>query len=273
MANNSRASAAALAEQIAAQYSELPQVTAVSLGGSLATKQSGADSDIDLYVYTVEDIPLDARQAIAQSNASQYEVDNQFWESGDEWIDQTTGIHVDVMFRSTHWIEEQINRILLQHLASVGYSTCFWHNVSTSKILFDRVSWYAQLQVAAKRPYPPQLQQAIIAKNFPILRNTLSSYLYQINSSVRRKDTVSLNHRIAALLASYFDILFALNELPHPGEKRLLHLATTQCKLQPNNMVEHINHLLLASTEDEDVPDRVNDLVDSLEELLRSYGA
>ncbi|MEZ4591676.1 MAG: nucleotidyltransferase domain-containing protein [Chloroflexota bacterium] len=154
MTNALRASATSLARRIAAQYGELPQVTAVSLGGSLATKQSGAGSDIDLYVYTVADIPLDARQAIVQSNASQYEIDNQFWESGDEWIDQTTGIHVDVMFRSTHWIEEQLNRVLVQHLASVGYSTCFWHNVLTSEKLFDRTGWYAELQVAAQRRIP-----------------------------------------------------------------------------------------------------------------------
>jgi hypothetical protein len=29
---------------------------------------------------------------------------------------------------------------------------------------------------------------------------------------------VSLNHRTAALLASYFDVLFALNRVHHPGD-------------------------------------------------------
>ena len=49
-----------------------------------------------------------------------------------------------------------------------------------------------------------------------------SCYLKQITTSIVRRDPVSLNHRIAAWLASYFDILFAINCRFHPGEKRLL---------------------------------------------------
>jgi hypothetical protein len=49
-----------------------------------------------------------------------------------------------------------------------------------------------------------------------------SCYLEQIKAAIVRQDPVSLNHRIAAWLSSYFDILFATNGQFHPGEKRLL---------------------------------------------------
>ena len=42
------------------------------------------------------------------------------------------------MYRTPDWIEERLERVLVRHEASVGYSTCFWHNVLHSTPLFDR---------------------------------------------------------------------------------------------------------------------------------------
>ena len=114
------------------------------------------------------------------------------------------------------------------------------------------------------------MQSAIIARNHPILRQSLSSYLAQIERAVRRGDSVSIQHRVAALLASYFDVLFAVNELPHPGEKRLLQFAATRCAKTPLDMVIQINALLetAARPATPAVVEQINGLLDSLDAFL-----
>lgn len=264
-----RESALLLAYLVAERYSRLPQVEAVVLAGSHTTQVTGPGSDIDLYVYWHADIPIEARREIAETSATHVEVNNQFWEPGDEWIDEATGIHVDVMFRKTRWIEEQLERVLERHEASIGYSTCFWHNVLTSNPLFDENGWFATLQTWARQPYPDELRHCIVAKNYPILRDTVSSYLYQLRNAVRRCDKISLNHRIAALLASYFDIIFAVNRLPHPGEKRILQIVKAQCKELPQEIENQVNNLLTAASGEGDIIEYADALIDGLDKLLQ----
>lgn len=255
-----------LARVTAAHYAALPVVTAVVLAGSLAAGVADDESDIDLYVYSTEALSLRDRRRIALEAADRADVDNQFWEPGDEWIDRQTGVKIDVTFRHPAWIEEQLDRVLVQHQASTGYSTCFWYNVLHSQALFDRDGWYARLQERAGQPYPEPLRQAVVAKNYSLLRQKLSAYAHQLEHAVDRGDRVSVNHRVAALLASYFDILFALNRLPHPGEKRLVRLVEDRCPLRPPRMREDVERLLRA--EDAGALAAVDALVDELDIIL-----
>jgi len=256
-----------LLETIAQKFGELPQVEAVAWAGSRVAEVADAKSDFDLYVYTTAEIPLDMRRNLAEQFAERVEINNQFWEPGDEWVDAQSGIGVDIMYRHPQWIEEQIERVLVQHQAAVGYSTCFWHNVLHSKILFDRRGWFAQLQQRANQPYPEPLRRVIVAKNYPILRRNISSYLHQIECALARQDYVSVHHRTAVLLASYFDILFAVNRLPHPGEKRLVEFAQKHCAKLPMEMENQIVQALgspLATMH------AFDELLDGIEALLVS---
>jgi len=161
----------------------------------------------------------------------------------------------------------------VRHEASIGYSTCFWWNVKTSLALFDRDGWLAKLKARAERPYPKPLVKAIIAKNHPLLRRNASSYLHQLEAAASRNDVVAVNHRLAALLASYFDILFAVNRVPHPGEKRLLSYVHQLCPRIPRNWGQHIRRVLAAGLPPLDsrrLSRAVNALVDGLDGLLAS---
>lgn len=251
-----------LARRIAERYAELMPVQAVVLSGSRTSQQADTSSDIDLYVYTTHPLTLDERKGIA-AGAKRAEIGNVFWEPGDEWVD-ASGINCDVMFRELGWIEEQLNRVIIDHHASIGYTTCFWYNVRNSTILFDREAWFARLQERANARYPAELKQNIVAKNHPLLRTNMSSYLHQIALAQQRGDLVSVNHRTTALMASYFDILFAVNEQLHPGEKRLIRFAEQLCAVRPPKMREQVERAIADPS-----PASLNELVDGLDDVLR----
>jgi hypothetical protein len=259
-----------LAKQIAARFEAIPQVEAVALAGSQTSPFADQRSDIDLYVYASEPVALSSRAKVAR-DARQAEIGNSFWEPGDEWIDGETGISVDVMFRATPWIEIQLDRVLRRHEASVGYSTCFWYNVRNSQPLFDRTGWFERIQERARQQYPAELKRAIVEKNHPVLRTNMSSYVHQIELALQRRDTVSVNHRVTALLASYFDIVFAVNEQPHPGEKRVLQFARALCPKLPTDMEARME-ALLSALPDGDIVGRANTMLDGLDDLLKSAG-
>jgi predicted nucleotidyltransferase len=214
---------------LASRFAELRHVVAVVLAGSRGGGTSDPESDFDIYVYASAEVPVEFRRAFLGNGA---EIDNRFWEPGDESSDLAAGLKLDIMYRSPKWMEDQIDRVLVRHEAAIGYTTCFWFNVLHSEPLFDRGGWFQQLQDRANVAYPEQLRRAVIAKNWPILRHNQSSYRRQIELALQREDAVSVQHRVTALLASFFDVWFALERKPHPGEKRLLtHLPEQRASL------------------------------------------
>jgi hypothetical protein len=265
-----------LAQSIAAHFAPLPQVAAVALAGSQMAGTEDVSSDLDIYVYTRAEVPLDMRAALAEERAARrVEIGNDTWGPGDEWVDGETGRGIDLMYFGTIWMEEQLDRVLVQHQPSLGYTTAFWSTLRHSVPLYDRDGWLENLQARAQEPYPDPLRRAIIAKNHPILRAKTSSYLHQLEKAFARQDRVSLNHRVAALLASYFDILFALNRALHPGEKRLLWYAHELCPLRPEGMEAQLEALLNAQSAawgDDRALRAANALLDGLDDLLMAEG-
>jgi hypothetical protein len=262
-----------LAYELARRFREFPMVEAVAWGGSRAATRGDQVSDIDLYVYTTAAIPLAARETlVAEMQSSRADLNLQLWDLGDEWYDAQTGIEVDVIYWEPAWIEDQLDRVWRHCQASLGYTTCLWHTIYQSQSLYDRRGWFADLQRQSRQPYPEALRCSIIGKNHAALRRVIPSYTHQIEKACQRKDLISLNHRVAALLASYFDVIFALNHVLHPGEKRLIEWAQAHCVRLPMNMAEQISALLQAACSLDDVLRHINALLDNLDDLLRQEG-
>jgi len=264
-----------LAQQIAAEFSHLPGVVAIALGGSSTSQNSDISSDIDLYVYTQQKIPLSSRRKIMEKTggASIANIGLNYWGPGDEWIHLPTGIEVDMVYFSAAWMVEQIDQVLVQHRASMGYSTCFWYTLMNSIILFDPQGWFARLQGRGAIAYPEELRSAIVELNHPVLRQIIPAYANQIKKAVHRSDLVSVNHRLAALLASYFDILFAVNRQLHPGEKRLVQKALQNCVSLPDQFEADMAAIFeISSANLEELPPRLDQLLDHMDTWLEVQG-
>ena len=260
-----------LIERLTDLFSVLPQVESIALGGSLASGAGDATSDIDLYVFTRAEIPLVTRQAIVEQSggASQSNIGLTYWGPGDEWYNTPTGIEVDIIYFDTAWMEEQIRQVVQTHQAHQGYTTCLWYTVRQAQPFYDAHGWLANLQQLCQQAYPEPLRQNIIQLNHPLLREIIPAYAHQMEKALQRRDLVSLNHRLAALLASYFDILFAFNRELHPGEKRLVALAQARCVHLPVQMAEDVAQVLIAAaTADPSLLSHLTRLLDRLDDLL-----
>jgi hypothetical protein len=209
-------------DELAANFAELEEVEALVLAGSAATGLTDEWSDYDLYAYTRGVVPIEFRAKFLKPRAARLELHNTFWEWSDEWV-ESDGAIFDLMYRSCDAIEADVEAKLGRGVAALGYSTSLCHSVLQATPVFDRRGWFKALQDRLKSaPYPDALVEGIIKMNLPVLGGMIHSYEQQIRSAFYRRDRISLNHRTAAWLASYFDILFAINRRFNPGEKRLL---------------------------------------------------
>lgn len=255
-------------EELIHELTLFPQIEAIALGGSRAGSNYDDSSDYDVYLYCTGTVTEDKRRQVLSRFCSYMELGNHFWELEDN-VTLKNGIDMDLLYRNLDDFISDVASVAEQCRARNGYTTCMWHNLITCKILYDRDE---RLTAAKKRfqiPYPLSLKQNIICRNRKLLHGTLPAYSGQIIKAAQRHDPVSINHRVSAFLESYFDILFALNEKTHPGEKRLITLAKEQCAILPDQFEENLNQLFLHMFADQQLlNDDLTAILQNLEKII-----
>lgn len=250
------------------EFTKFPEVTAIVLGGSRSDNNFDKSSDYDLYIYCTSIPDKDCRKLILDKYCSYIELNNQFWEVEDNCI-LSDGIDLDIIYRNINDFENIIENVVEKHQASNGYTTCFWHNLKNSKVLYDPHKEFYKIQERFSVPFSKELKENIISKNLRLLTGNLPSYDKQILKAFNRGDFISVNHRMAAFIESYFDIIFAVNELTHPGEKRMISYAKEHAKILPKDFEENMNVLLnsMGSTL-ENVENNLKNIIDNLMGIL-----
>ena len=228
-------------KEILRKYVELKQTEAIAIGGSSTANTADNNSDIDIYIFSKTDIPITDRENIIKPISSKFEIGCEYFGAGDEfWVDKLNK-QLDIMYWNIDWFKNFVHNVWLKCYPQNGYTTCFLYTLKNFNIVYDQNNWLKNLQNTIKTPYPKKLKENIITRNLMLMKDKpFASYYEQIEKAILRNDVTSINHRISAFVASYFDIIFALNEQLHPGEKRLIQFAKHRCEILPENFEENL---------------------------------
>ena len=239
-------------QQLFKEFAQLDQVETIVLGGSRAGQHFDKDSDYDVYIYLTDPIDPLTRRDILSKYCSYVEIGNQFWELEDDCV-LKSNIEIELIYRTLDSFDKDLQTVVLDHQAQNAYTTCMWHNLLHSKIIYDRNGRY----------------ENIIKKQFLLLDQAMPAFSKQIEKALKRQDLLSINHRSSEFFASYFDLLFALNEQTHPGEKRMLEFAKTNCTLLPQHFEENIHtYFQKLYKEPAEAIKLINQLVTTIKEII-----
>ena len=254
--------------QLFEALARLDEVEAIALGGSRAGENYDEKSDYDVYLYVTGAIPEQTRREILETYCSYMELGNHFWEYEDNCT-LSSGVDIDILYRNMDDFTADVASVVEQCRPRNGYTTCMWHNLKTCKILYDRDGRLAAAKRRFDVPYPQALKAAIVVRNMRLLSDSLPAYDAQIAKAAGRGDLVSVNHRTAAFLEAYFDVLFALNEQTHPGEKRLVQLCLERCTLLPADFEENIRALFAGLSDPAQITEAASRMVCALKALVQ----
>lgn len=238
-------------------------IDAFVLSGSKTSLINDEMSDYDIYVYSKDKVNIETRKKFANKYDAYCELGNDYFEYGDEFIIKDY-IYLDFMYRDLSFAENEINYVWKNCNAKLGYTTAFLYNIRNSKILYDKDSKFQNLQnELINNEYPDKLKENIIKRNWIIM----NEFFGQLKTAVKRDDIISVNHRLAALLSSYFDILFALNKELHPGEKKLIKYAYKLCKNLPENFEKDLNNIITREL-NKNILDNLNSLIENIKKII-----
>lgn len=256
-----------MVQDIFNEFAKFSQVRAMAVGGSRAVKRNDEFSDYDVYVYAAEEIPTKERLAILEPYCRSMVMDNHYREHEDVCI-MEDGTELNIIYRELDGFLEGIARVAEKYEPLDGCTTGMWHSLLTGRIAYDKGGFLGAAKEKYSMPYPQQLKDNIISHHMNLIKYSIPSFMTQMEKAMKRKDMVNINQCAQRFLDSYFDIVFALNEKLHPGEKRLVQVCLEECKILPVNFELNIRLLLNSMFKDPATSAVVELMVTELERVI-----
>jgi len=223
----------------------------IALGGAHAKGVDDAESDIDLYVFTRDILPAEARQQRCAAIPAITGITS--WGNAGALVQAGTdfyynGVKIEVWFRHIDYISGIIAEcqrgIVKQELVTwtvMGfYNHCALSDLHYMHPLDDPFDVLAHWQTAVHH-YPPQLRRAIIDRHMHAAQFWPNNFHYK--SAVERGDSIYTCGIVQQVIHNLIQVIFALNEAYFPGDKKL-NIALNHLSTKPERCVERIHNLL-----------------------------
>lgn len=257
----------AILDRIKGALRDLPGIVGWTLGGSTSTGLADASSDLDLHVYWQPPLASAAQRRAALdriAGADGLHIAIHSWGLEDHL--RIGGQLIELVYVNLNDLHDLIDRAYNTGLTDEGYTTASFHNIANGVLLHDPTAKLASLQQRL-RTFPDPTRRHVLRYHPALLRY----YLTLLEQAQARDDQLFVQHQRSAAQTVFFNMLFTLNRVYHPGAKRLL-IHLDRCPIRPPRTAERWLHITRRTTDDPALPPLIGSLITDLIELIEQDG-
>jgi hypothetical protein len=230
----------------------------IAIGGSYAKGSGDSLSDVDIYLFANEVLPTGRRaeRVLAELGA---EARPESWGADDPFVQGGTdfwhaGQRVECWLRSTREVDRTLRACLGGEVRReyvvwtvMGFlSYTVLADVHSMKIVEDPHGILARWK-AAVATYPEALRRSILGRFMPEAAFWPENFHYR--TAVQRADVIYTSAIVQQVIQALIQVVFALNRVYFPGEKRLAH-AMEPLPVQPSGFARRVQGLLTQTAVD-----------------------
>ncbi len=225
-------------------------------------------SDIDIHVYWTDPLaPANERseQLAAIADTGTVRAGLTSWGLEDHF--SVGGRPFELIYRRWDDIVGEVDRAYDVGLPSQGFTTAILYAIAHGLPLHDPSGELGSAKDRLSREFPEATRTALLRREPPLLRFNLKL----LQQAQGRSDLLFAQQVRYKLQMLFFDVLFALNRMYHPGEKRLLE-HVRRCPIRPADCGVRWEAVARLPSDDPALLDELGSLVGELCRLVRTQG-